>query len=374
MCLLASLLNGRNDDKRRAFTLIELLVVIAIIAVLIALLLPAVQAAREAARRSQCINNLKQFGLAAANYESTNGAYPPSNVESGSWGVSIKETAATGWTNNFSSQLRILPFMEQGVAFNSLNYIAKDSDATNTSICGLKLAVMLCPSDPNIGFFPFNDGGTIFSGTNYGSSDGDWYIFSFASGAPSNSSWAGMASRTAFSVNQARAISAIVDGLSNTLLYSEIKTFDYRLKCSGLSVNNPANQPDPTGPITSDYSGSGCSFGNTMHTRYSNGGVYHSGFTTAWPPNKATTYNNTTALTTGINSGLGNVDTDIISVNENDGGPSFGAFTSKSYHPGGVNSLFADGSVHFVKSTVNGYVWRALGTIQGGEIVSSDSY
>jgi prepilin-type processing-associated H-X9-DG protein len=111
-----------------------------------------------------------------------------------------------------------------------------------------------------------------------------------------------------------------------------------------------------------------------MHTRYSNGGVYHSGFTTAWPPNKATPYKNTTALTTGINPGLGTVDTDIISINENDGGPTFGAFTSKSYHPGGVNSLFADGSVHFVKSTVNGLIWRALGTIQGGEITSSDSY
>ena len=111
-----------------------------------------------------------------------------------------------------------------------------------------------------------------------------------------------------------------------------------------------------------------------MHTRWTNGGVYHSGFTTSWPPNKLTTYNNTTALTTGLGPGLGIVDTDIISINENDGGATFGAFTSRSYHPGGVTSLFADGSVHFVKSSINGTVWRALGTIAGGEILSSDQY
>jgi prepilin-type processing-associated H-X9-DG protein len=110
-----------------------------------------------------------------------------------------------------------------------------------------------------------------------------------------------------------------------------------------------------------------------MHTRWTNGGVYHSGFTTSWPPNKVTTYNNTTPLATGISSSLGAVDTDIISVNENDGGPTFGAFTSRSYHPGGVNTLFGDGSVKFVKSSVDGMTWRALGTLAGGEVISSDS-
>jgi prepilin-type processing-associated H-X9-DG protein len=87
-----------------------------------------------------------------------------------------------------------------------------------------------------------------------------------------------------------------------------------------------------------------------------------------------TSYKISTPLATGISSSLGIVDTDIISVNENDGGPTFGAFTSRSYHPGGVNSLFADGSVKFIKSSVDGGTWRALGTVAGGEVVSADAY
>jgi prepilin-type N-terminal cleavage/methylation domain-containing protein/prepilin-type processing-associated H-X9-DG protein len=359
-----------SSRYRRGFTLIELLVVIAIIAVLIALLLPAVQAAREAARRIQCTNNLKQIGLGCHNYESTNGAFPPANVLQGNWNVSIKPPK--GWTNNYSALARILPYMDQGNSYNALNYLFKDSDSTNTTVCGSVLKAFVCPSDPNTQ--SFNDGGTVFGGSNYGSSDGDWYIFSFATGAPSSAPWAGLPSRNLFAANRSRTISAVQDGLSNTLMFSEIKTFDNRLKCAGLSVNNPYVQPDPNGPMPVDYAGGGCSFGNTMHTRWTNGGVYHTGFTTSWAPNKVTTYLNKTPLATGISASLGTVDTDIISVNENDGGPTFGAFTSRSYHPGGVNTLFADGSVKFVKSSIDGNTWRALGTVAGGEVVSSDAY
>jgi prepilin-type N-terminal cleavage/methylation domain-containing protein len=365
-----ALLPASWQTRRAGFTLIELLVVIAIIAVLIALLLPAVQAAREAARRAQCVNNLKQIGLAAHNYESTNNAFPPANIMSGFWSVSIKPPAA-GWTNNFSALARILPYAEQTQSYNAMNYIFKDSDVVNTTICGSLIKMFVCPSDPNTQIF--NDGGTLFGGSNYGSCDGDWYVFSFSTGAPASATWAGLPSRSAFAVNMARPIASFTDGTSNTLLFSEIKTFDNRLKCGNLSVNNPFNIPDPNGPLPPDYSGSGCSFGNTMHTRWTNGGVYHSGFTTAWPPNKLTPYRNTTALSTGISSSLGLVDTDIISINENDGGPTFGAFTSRSFHPAGVNALSADGSVRFFKSTINGVVWRALGTVQGGEVLSSDS-
>src|SRR4051794_33036639 len=129
-------------DRRRGFTLIELLVVIAIIAVLIGLLLPAVQAGREAVRRAQCVNNLKQLGLAVANYEGANGALPPSGTGLGD-----------GDGNDFSMQARLLPFMEQGVIYNSLNqnfWAASNSYfAAQTTAVRTRINSFLCPSDAN---------------------------------------------------------------------------------------------------------------------------------------------------------------------------------------------------------------------------------
>jgi prepilin-type N-terminal cleavage/methylation domain-containing protein/prepilin-type processing-associated H-X9-DG protein len=351
-------------EKHRGFTLIELLVVIAIIAVLIALLLPAIQSAREAARRTQCSNNLKQIGLAALSYESTNGAFPASNIFAGS-GTTVV------WKSNWSSLFRILPWLEQGSAYNAVNFTQKDSNAVNTTVCGLVVQTFLCPSDPQTQTQGFNDRGTVFCASNYGSCDGDWYVFSFVGAGPN---WAGMPSRSAFTVNGARRIADFSDGTSNTLLYAEVKTFQPRLKCAGLSVNSPFNEPAPNAPIPADYSGSGCSFATKMHTHWSNGGVYHTGFTTSWPPNKQTFYSYSGSPPVIPAIGAGNIDTDIISVNENDGGPTFAAFTARSYHPSGVNVLLGDGSARFVKSTIDGMVWRALGTVGGAEIISGDSF
>jgi prepilin-type processing-associated H-X9-DG protein len=110
--------------------------------------------------------------------------------------------------------------------------------------------------------------------------------------------------------------------------------------------------------------------GPINHTRWCNGGVYYSGFTTALPPNGAPLW-----LDSGGDTATGTkVQMDWDSVDENDGGPTYMSSTASSKHPGGVNALFADGSVHFVKNSVSPVIWRALGSIAGGEVISSDNY
>jgi prepilin-type N-terminal cleavage/methylation domain-containing protein/prepilin-type processing-associated H-X9-DG protein len=342
--------------SRRGFTLIELLVVIAIIAVLIALLLPAVQAAREAARRAQCINNLKQLGLAFLNYESSQSVLPPAFAGAGTGNI-------VTWTNGWSALARILPYLEQGNLYGAANFSIWKEDATNTTVVALNIAAFDCPSDPKTQPFLHDYG---YGGVNsYGVCQGDWFVWGGFSG-PDNGA--------AFSTNQARTLAAFTDGTSNSMFASEVKCSQPSANCKAAlsQIQNPTSVPPPTAiPITVAPEYNTCNpvlVGSApfeFHTEWSDGNAHATGFTTAWPPNFKV------IGTASWNLGL---DLDLNGINQESGGPSFAAITSRSYHPGGVNVLMGDGGVRFVKSTVNGWTWRALGTIGGGEVLSSDSY
>ena len=203
------------------FTLIELLVVIAIIAVLIALLLPAVQSAREAARRAQCTNNLKQMGLAFINYESSNGSFPPTSIDvpypggaPGSWIYSV----------SWSAFARAAPFLEQNALYNSMNFswslaVQIDYDSPqNTTVSYSPMPYLYCPSDPGSHIDDASLGGTGCATTSYGTCDGDWYVWSVNWGGRNS---IGPMNRSLFGPNYARRIAMVTDGLSNTLMVSE---------------------------------------------------------------------------------------------------------------------------------------------------------
>jgi prepilin-type N-terminal cleavage/methylation domain-containing protein/prepilin-type processing-associated H-X9-DG protein len=373
---------GRNA---RGFTLIELLVVIAIIAVLIALLLPAVQSARESARRIQCTNNLKQLGLAFMNYESGNNCFPPTTI------LVPAPTGAPGtwlFESSWSSFARGAPFMEQGAFYNSINFSLTYSAAPNTTVAIMPLPALFCPSDPGSHIDDAALGGTGYATTSYGTCDGDWYVWSVNWGTTNT---VGPMNRSMFGPNYARRIAMVTDGLSNTLMVSEglIGHAQMRSCMSTPSVPSdsitgtwsPTNVPLPgtnsSAALSQLIASCGTATGKAKaggpigHTRWCNGGVYYSGFTTAMPPNP-----NLTAISraTGYTNGGQQVPMDWDSVDENDGGPTYMSLAASSLHPGGVNAVFGDGSVRFIKNSVSPITWRALGTIAGGEVISADNY
>ncbi|MCA9080063.1 MAG: DUF1559 domain-containing protein [Planctomycetaceae bacterium] len=328
--------------RRTAFTLIELLVVIAIIAILIALLLPAVQQAREAARRSQCKNHLKQLGLAIHNYADANRYFPPSAS------VDLSVTS-TGNNGSWSVHGRILPYLDQANLYNQVDLTTAWD--FQQAISGLKIPIYACPSDPKSDQARDPGGGkAILYPTSYGFNFGTWFVFNPANGQGGDG---------VFFPNASLSFRDVTDGTSNTLMASEVKAWqDYTRNGGPGSTTVPLDPGDAAAQVAT-----GVEYKNTGHTEWADGRVHHQGFTTTVTPNSVIPYNNSGTI----------VDADYNSWQEGKNGsagsPSYAVVTSRSYHEGIVQSLLADGSARSISENIDLRIWRALGTRGGGEVV-----
>jgi prepilin-type N-terminal cleavage/methylation domain-containing protein/prepilin-type processing-associated H-X9-DG protein len=357
-----------SSGRRRGFTLIELLVVIAIIAVLIALLLPAVQAAREAARRIQCVNNLKQIGLALHNYHQTSDVFPLGNVCTGAGAT----PGCIGW-DGFSPHAQLLGFLEQRSLYNAINFSLGGSTLDNSTGVVVKIASLLCPSDGNAGgggglnFSINNDNSNICS---YSASTGTTYI-------PGDNGQGGTTSTGLFSYLRCYGIRDCTDGSSNTVAFAEnLVGASSSLPVRGNGVEGSGGSPQWGGQSVDAFSNpaqvmtdlQGCNTAwqsgkNILNTRgyvWSFGSTGFTLFTTIIPPNsKQYSWNACTFYGGGGWPGAMN-------------GANFA--NASSNHPGGANVLFGDGSVKFIKESIALNTWWSLGTRSGGEVISSDAY
>ena len=349
--------------RSRGFTLIELLVVIAIIGVLVALLLPAVQSAREAARRINCVSNLKQIGLAMHNYHDAVGCFPPGRLR--------------GFIDYngrcFSAYAQLLPYFDQTPLYNAINFnlnpennpsstAAGEAGAQqeNTTAINTQINMLQCPSDPG------PPGGTCLGGKathTYPLNTGTTF-------AVSTRNPFGMPVTGVFYENSAVGVQGITDGSSQTAAVSETirstmpgGVWDGVSPTDGM-VLTKGNNNDSAGPPLLNYpancSGSGLILLPTRGCMCLFGAPGHSMYDHIRPPNDP-----------GVDCRGGlpqsnrlNTWWDQLTHN----------ITARSHHPGGVNTLYCDGSVRFSKSSINIYIWQALGSRNLGEVISGDAF
>jgi prepilin-type N-terminal cleavage/methylation domain-containing protein/prepilin-type processing-associated H-X9-DG protein len=372
-----------HRSQPHAFTLIELLVVIAIIAVLIALLLPAVQSAREAARRMQCTNNLKQLGLAIANYENVNQTTPLHEFR---YATEFGHLAGNAGCHSWFCGL--LPFFEGGTLYNAINFIYTEewsglTTGVDATVQKSRVATLFCPSDGMISTgYGYGDGAYNVGNFNYVGNTGHPRNILLPGDAPTNGNvlpltgimsmshmWIGAGEcpsvANATTANVSVTLASITDGTSNTAAISESLINDGSGNASdkkrnvGYTPSGLVEQMDvPALLVVQDGLANW-----TNYTYWSAVKGLTWSYTDAWekhvyahmlPPNSApiATYYSQT-----------------FRCNEGDG-----ALNPTSNHPGGVNVAFMDGSVHFIKNSINLQTWWFMGTRGRGEIISSDSY
>jgi prepilin-type N-terminal cleavage/methylation domain-containing protein/prepilin-type processing-associated H-X9-DG protein len=377
---------------RKAFTLIELLVVLAIIAILITLLLPAVQSAREAARRTQCVNNLKQIGLALHNYHSVQNAFPPSGESTlftpggpfkTPYGYTVGPlppprswSAGVGPITQFvdggySCLARLIGYMEGGNGYNALNFSVGYNEASGMNFTGASsaLSVFLCPSSSRMnvdrdGADP-NDAMSLALGIGYGYTDyGATCYTDIDPGGIVNFPTAAVPQRNKASRSNGllkqggTPIGAVRDGTSNTIAIGEDAGRDERFLSPYTEDDTYAG-----GDGRGDGPAAGALSPSVVPRRYWRWADPDSSFGVSGRPNNGSTpYRE--------DSPYGTIP-GTLNTQGNNAGPNDELY---SFHPGGVNVLMGDGTVRFLKDSVSVIVLRALVTATGGEVLSSDSY